>query len=209
MCDFMLCDSVTTHETQKNMKQAKLLTELDFKRLTAIIDSLRYPTRNHTAVALSFYAGLRAIEISALRVGDVFDAYGKPKDTIYLSAAQTKGNESCTVLANKRLRQQLTRYAAQHPKQLLKPAAPLIFSAKGGGFSPQTMVNLFQRLYKLANIAGASSHSGRRQFVTNLADMGINMRVVQELARHRNLGTTQKYAEINDNKLRAAVELLS
>ena len=208
MCDFMLCDSVTTHETKKNMKQAKLLTELDFKRLTAIIDSLRYPTRNHTAVALSFYAGLRACEISAVRIGDVFDAYGKPKDTIYLSAAQTKGNESCTVLANKRLRQQLTRYAAQHPKQLLKPAAPLIFSAKGGGFSPQTIVNLFQRLYKLANIAGASSHSGRRQFVTNLADMGINMRVVQELARHRNLGTTQKYAEINDNKLRAAVELL-
>jgi integrase/recombinase XerD len=191
------------------MKQAKLLTELDFKRLTAIIDSLRYPTRNHTAVALSFYAGLRAIEISAVRVGDVFDAYGKPKDTIYLSAAQTKGNDSCTVFANKRLRQQLARYAAQHPKQLLKPAAPLIFSAKGGGFSPQTIVNLFQRLYKLANIAGASSHSGRRQFVTNLADMGINMRVVQELARHRNLGTTQKYAEINDNKLRAAVELLS
>ena len=205
----MLCDSVTTHETQKNMKQAKLLTELDFKRLTAIIDSLRYPTRNHTAVALSFYAGLRAIEISAVRVGDVFDAYGKPKDTIYLSAAQTKGNDSCTVLANKRLRQQLARYAAHYPKQLLKPAAPLIFSAKGGGFSPQTIVNLFQRLYKLANIAGASSHSGRRQFVTNLADMGINMRVVQELARHRNLGTTQKYAEINDNKLRAAVELLS
>ena len=209
MCDFMLCDSNTTHETQKNMKQAKLLTELDFKRLTAIIDSLRHSTRNHTAVALSFYAGLRACEIAALRIGDVFDAYGKPKDTIYLSAAQTKGNDSCTVLANKRLRQQLTRYAAQYPKQLLKPAAPLIFSAKGGGFSPQTMVNLFQRLYKLANIAGASSHSGRRQFVTNLADMGINMRVVQELARHRNLGTTQKYAEINDNKLRAAVELLS
>ena len=209
MCDFMLCDSITTHEADKTMKQAKLLTELDFKRLTAIIDSLRHSTRNHTAVALSFYAGLRACEIGALRIGDVFDAYGKPKDTIYLSAAQTKGNDSCTVLANKRLRQQLTRYAAQHPKQLLKPAAPLIFSAKGGGFSPQTIVNLFQRLYKLANIAGASSHSGRRQFVTNLADMGINMRVVQELARHRNLGTTQKYAEINDNKLRAAVELLS
>ncbi len=191
------------------MKQAKLLTEIEFKRLAAVIDSLRYPTRNHTAVALSFYAGLRACEIAALRVGDVFDAYGKPKDTIYLSAAQTKGNDSCTVLANKRLRTQLAKYAAQYPKQLQKPAAPLLFSAKGGGFSPQTVVNLFQRLYKLANIAGASSHSGRRQFVTNLADMGINMRVVQELARHRNLGTTQKYAEINDNKLRAAIELLS
>lgn len=209
MCDFMLCDSVTTHETQKNMKQAKLLSDLDFKRLTAIIDSLRYSTRNHTAVALSFYAGLRACEIAALRVGDVFDASGKPKDTIYLSAAQTKGSESCTVLANKRLRQQLARYAAQHPKQLLKPTAPLVFSAKGGGFSPQTVVNLFQRLYKLANIAGASSHSGRRQFVTELADKGINARVVQALARHKNLGTTQRYIDINDNKLRAAIELLS
>ena len=209
MCDFMLCDSVTTHETQENMKQAKLLSDLDFKRLTAIIDSLRHSTRNHTAVALSFYAGLRACEIAALKIGDVFDAYGKPKDTIYLSAAQTKGNDSCTVLANKRLRQQLARYAAQHPNQLLKPAAPLIFSAKGGGFSPQTIVNLFQRLYKLANIAGASSHSGRRQFVSNLADKGINARVVQALARHKNLGTTQRYIDINDNKLRAAVELLS
>jgi integrase/recombinase XerD len=63
--------------------------------------------------------------------------------------------------------------------------------------------------YKLANIAGASSHSGRRQFVSNLADMGINARVVQALARHKNLGTTQRYIDINDNKLRAAVELLS
>ena len=49
--------------------------------------------------------------MAALRVGDVFDAQGKPKDTIYLSAAQTKGNDSCTVLANKRLRTQLTKYA--------------------------------------------------------------------------------------------------
>jgi integrase/recombinase XerD len=52
------------------MKQAKLLTELDFKRLTAIVANLRYPTRNHTAVALSFYAGLRACEIASLRIGD-------------------------------------------------------------------------------------------------------------------------------------------
>jgi integrase/recombinase XerD len=191
------------------MKQAKLLTEPEFKRLAAVIDSLRYPTRNHTAVALSFYAGLRACEMAALRVGDVFDAEGKPKDTIYLSAAQTKGNDSGTVLANKRLRTQLTKYATLYPKQVQNLAAPLLFSAKGGSFSAQTIVNLFQRLYRLAGIAGASSHSGRRQFVTALADKGINARVVQALARHKHLGTTQRYIDINDNKLRAAVELLN
>ena len=41
------------------MKQAKLLTEAEFRRLTAIVNALRYQTRNHTIVALSFYAGLR------------------------------------------------------------------------------------------------------------------------------------------------------
>ena len=46
------------------MKQAKLLTDAEFKRLTAVINSLRYPTRNHTIVALSLYAGLRACEIA-------------------------------------------------------------------------------------------------------------------------------------------------
>jgi integrase/recombinase XerD len=75
---------------------------------------------------------------------------------------------------------------------VLQPTASLLFSAKGGGFSAQTVVNLFQRLYRFAAIEGASSHSGRRQFVTELADIGINARVVQALARHKNLRESLK-----------------
>lgn len=190
------------------MKQAKLLNDAEFKRLSAVIDSLRHSTRNHTAVALSFYAGLRACEIAALRVGDVFDQTGAVRDTVHLSAAQTKGSDSCTVLVNKKLRAQLLRYARAYPVLVKKPSASLIYSGKGGGFSAQTVVNLFQRLYRQAGIAGASSHSGRRQFVTELADLGINARVVQALARHKNLNTTMRYIELNENKLRAAVELI-
>ena len=89
------------------MKQAKLLTEPEFRRLTTIVNALRYPTRNHTAMALSFYAGLRACEIAALRVGDVFDEVGGVKDTIYLNSDQTKGSDSATVLVNTKLKRQL------------------------------------------------------------------------------------------------------
>lgn len=190
------------------MKQAKLLTQPERKRLAAVIDSKRHATRNHTAAALSFYAGLRACEIAALRIGDVFDDTGDVRDTIHLRAIQTKGNEAATVLVNKRLALQLKRYAAQHPKRIQQPAAALIFSAKGGSFTAQTIVNLFQVLYTAAGISGASSHSGRRQFVTELADKGINARVIQALARHKHLNTTMRYIEINENKLRAAVELV-
>jgi integrase/recombinase XerD len=190
------------------MKQAKLLTDAEFKRLTAVINSLRYQTRNHTTVALSFYAGLRACEIAALRVGDVFDEANNVKDTIYLSAGQTKGSDSTTVLVNTKLKRQLEKFAKQYPIHVTTRTAPLLFSAKGGGFTAQTIVNLFKRIYKMAGIEGASSHSGRRQFVTKLADQGINARLVQVLARHKHLSTTQRYIDVNENSLRNAVELL-
>ena len=190
------------------MKQAKLLTEAEFRRLTAIVNSLRYQTRNHTIVALSFYAGLRACEIAALRVGDVFDEAGGIKDTIYLNSAQTNGSDSATVLVNTKLKRQLVKFAKQYPVHVSTRTAPLLFSAKGGGFTAQTVVNLFKRLYKMAGIDGASSHSGRRQFVTQLADRGINARLVQVLARHKHLSTTQRYIDVNENALRNAVELL-
>ena len=190
------------------MKQAKLLTDAEFKRLTAIVNSLRYPNRNHTIVALSFYAGLRACEIAALCVGDVFDEAGGVKDTIYLNSAQTKGSDSATVLVNTKLKRKLVKFAKQYPVQVSTRTAPLLFSAKGGGFTAQTVVNLFKRLYKMAGIDGASSHSGRRQFVTQLADRGINARLVQVLARHKHLSTTQRYIDVNESKLRGAIELI-
>ena len=115
------------------MKQAKLLTEPEFRRLTAIINSLRYPTRNHTVVALSFYAGLRACEIAALRVGDVFDEAGGVKDTIYLNSDQTKGSDSATVLVNTKLKRQLMEFAKQYPVHTSNRSAPLLFSAKVRG----------------------------------------------------------------------------
>ena len=69
-------------------------------------------------------------------------------------------------------------------------------------------MKLFARFYALASIKGASSHSGRWQFLTELADKGVNARVVQALARHKHLNTTMRYIDWNENKLRAAVELV-
>ena len=190
------------------MKQAKLLNANERKRLTAIINNKRYPTRNHTIVALSFYAGLRSCEIAALKVSDVFDGSGEVRDTIQLASSQTKGNDAGTVLVSKQLAEQLQIFGKQYKSHVKHTDAPLIFSAKGGGFNAQTIINLFQKLYEEAGINGASSHSGRRQFVTELADKGINARVIQALARHKHLNTTMRYIEINENKMRFALETL-
>ena len=57
----------------------------------------------------------------------------------------------------------------------------------------------------MAGIDGASSHSGRRQFVTQLADRGIYARLVQVLGRYKHLSSTQRYIDVNENALRNAV----
>ena len=59
------------------MKQAKVLTEAERKRLRAVIANDRHGERNRLAVMLSILAGLRVGEIAALRVSDVVDGEGR------------------------------------------------------------------------------------------------------------------------------------
>jgi len=49
------------------MKQAKVLTAAEMKRLLAVIADERYAERNRLAVMLSHLAGLRVGEIASLR----------------------------------------------------------------------------------------------------------------------------------------------
>jgi integrase/recombinase XerD len=44
--------------------------------------------------------------------------------------------------------------------------------------------------------------------LTELADKGINVRVIQALARHKDMSTTQRYIDY-ESKLRNAIELIS
>ncbi len=85
---------------------------------------------------------------------------------------------------------------------------PLFRTQKNGAFSPNTLCQLFGELYRKAGIKGASSHSGRRGFITKLAHSGISSKVIMELAGHKYLSTTQKYIEVDDRMKRAAVEVV-
>ena len=189
------------------MKQARILTKAEFKRVLAVIESNKYSQRNRAVLYLSFYAGLRACEIASLRLHDVVDDERQVKTQIVLEKHMTKGNERQRVIVNSALRKELQKYVdAVCADYSLNDA--LVMSQKGGAFSALTIVQLFARLYKQAGIVGASSHSGRRQFITTLAENQVNVRVIQALARHRHLNTTMRYIDVNDVKLQNAVELL-
>jgi integrase/recombinase XerD len=54
---------------------------------------------------------------------------------------------------------------------------------------------------------GATSHSGRRSFITALASKGIGVRVLASLAGPKSIATTHAYIDVNNEMKRAAVEM--
>ena len=78
------------------MKQARVLTATEMKRLLAVMANGRHAERNRLAVMLSFLAGLRVGEIAGLTVADLVDRDGEVRDQVRLNPAHTKGRPDAT-----------------------------------------------------------------------------------------------------------------
>jgi integrase/recombinase XerD len=138
-------------------------------------------------------------------------------EEIALAASQTKGNQSRTVLVPKKLQDELTDYLQQRfglanllavtQTDTQRALFPTQKNPKRG-FTANTLCQLFHKIYKDARMTGATSHSGRRTFITKLADKGVGVRVLMALAGHKSIATTQRYIELNPTVMKAAVELI-
>ena len=155
---------------------------------------------------LSWLAGLRAGEISALRIADVIDVDGHVRSEIQLKAEQTKGAKARTVLLNSQLQSEIAIYV--NTLNVHDRDAALITSKTGKRFSANGLCQVMLHIYDKAGLDKATSHSGRRTFITTLAHKGVNVRVLAALAGHSNISTTQRYIDLNENVMRAAVELI-
>ena len=189
------------------MAQAKTLSETEFDRLLSTIRKTRYSKRNTVMIQLTDWAGMRVGEVALLRVEEVTNPDGSIKAEIYLSADQTKGAKGRIVMIPKRLTEEIGGYLAQ--ERYRSRQDPLFRSQKGRkGFTPDSLTHLFKKFYIRSGLENGSSHSGRRTFITNLASKGVSARVLQELAGHKHLSTTQRYIDVNDDMKRKAIELI-
>ncbi len=190
------------------MSQARVLTDHEQKRILAVVAQTKHAARNRMAFILSYQAGMRVGEIAGLTVGDVFEADGRTvRSQIRLSSEITKGGHARVVFVSDRLRKEIERYRATLG-DTVKPERQLLMTQKRTAFSANTLCQLMSDLYNNAGLDGATSHSGRRWFITKLAHSGISAKVIMQLAGHKHLTTTQKYIDVNDDLMRSAVELL-
>lgn len=189
-------------------KQAKTLTQSELRRVLDYIATRKHAVRNRAVLMTTFLSGMRVGEVASLKYSDVVDSSGAIKAEIRLSAAQTKTKEARVVFVSDKLRKELEVYCRCYTPN--NPNRKLFYSQKekSDGFSANTLTQFFHYLYKRVGIEGASSHSGRRTFITNLANKGIGVRVLMSLAGHRSITTTQAYIDVNDEMKRRAVELV-
>tara|TARA_B100001057_G_scaffold234619_3_gene235003 strand:+ start:125 stop:694 length:570 start_codon:yes stop_codon:yes gene_type:complete len=189
------------------MKQAKVLTEKELKKVVDYINGMdRHAIRNKTMLLLTHYCGMRVNEIANLKKSDVVDDKGNIVDVIYLKAIQTKGNDSRRVFVNKKAKAILKTYLNANLSVIRSDY--LFTTQKSKQFTANTLTQLLKRLYEQVGFKNCSGYSGRRTFITKLANSGVNVRVIAELASHKSIQTTQRYIDINDNLCSNAVELV-
>ena len=190
------------------MAQARTLDELELARVLAHISTLKYAARNSSMLLLTHWAGLRVGEVACLRWSDVTTTDGLIKDEIRLLPDMTKGRHARTIFVNAKLKAALQDYADQ--ARCVDRSYPFFASQKSikSGFSANSLAQTFTALYEGAGLEGASSHSGRRTFLTNLANKGTAIHLLKTLAGHRSISTTAAYLYTNPTQLRAVVELV-
>ncbi|HAU3914772.1 TPA: site-specific integrase, partial [Legionella pneumophila] len=84
---------------------------------------------------------------------------------------------------------------------------PLFQTQRKSRFTPNSLQKWFKSLYDKAGIIGASSHSGRRTFITRLIEQGADIKAVSRLAGHANIVTTAIYVEDNPDRLKRIANL--
>jgi integrase/recombinase XerD len=130
------------------------------------------------------------------------------RSEVYLAAQRVKHGHARTIYINTRLQQELANYIDTRTNK--DRTLPLFPTHRGPRrrFSANTLAQHFYWLYRRAGVSGASSHSGRKTFLTSLASQGVSVFVLAALAGHKSIATTQRYVTVNDEVKRRAVELV-
>ncbi len=156
--------------------------------------------RDRALVELLYGAGLR-----------VSEAVGLDKTGVDLDARIVrvlgKGGKERLVPLGRPASEAVRRYLALGRPHLDRRYRPELFlNARGG---PLTRAGAFLVLRKLAEKAGLEPervhpHLLRHSFATHLLEGGADLRSVQEMLGHADLGTTERYTHVSDRRRREA-----
>ena len=172
----------------------------DVTRLvTVTVPGGRRPQRDRALMELLYASGLRVSEAVSLEVHHVNLEAG-------YATVLGKGGKERVVPLGQHAREAIADYlGGERPRLLRGRASALLFVRAGGrSLSRQSVWKMVRARARAAAVAcGVSPHTLRHTFATHLLGGGADLRVVQALLGHADIGTTQIYTHVAPERLRA------
>ncbi|MGH9581864.1 MAG: site-specific tyrosine recombinase XerD [Bryobacteraceae bacterium] len=158
--------------------------------------------RDRAMLDLLYATGVRVSELIQLRVSDLDSAEGALR-------VIGKGNKQRVVPVGRQALQSIEEYVGTARGRLLKGrASPHLFvTARGKAMTRQAFWKLLRARGHAAGVFGKlSPHMLRHSFATHLLEGGADLRSVQTMLGHADIGTTQIYTHVMRSRLRQTVE---
>ncbi len=154
--------------------------------------------RDRAMLELLYATGVRASELAGLRTTDL------NLDIGYLRCFG-KGNKERVIPLGKMAITATLEYLRDLRPKLVKPKTqPFVLLSRTGG--PLSRIEVWRLVKKYAMRAGmprnVTVHTLRHCFATHLLSGGADLRSVQEMLGHVDIGTTQIYTHVDHERLR-------
>jgi integrase/recombinase XerD len=157
--------------------------------------------RDAAMLDLLYATGVRVSELIGLRINDYDEAAGTVRVT-------GKGNKQRMIPVGRQALSSLERYLESGRPSLLKShQSPFLFvTAQGSAMTRQAFWKLLKLHGKRTGIfGGLSPHVLRHTFATHLLEGGADLRSVQAMLGHADIGTTQIYTHVLRSRLEQTV----
>ena len=159
--------------------------------------------RNRAIIEVFFSCGLRVSELTNLKLSDLFLSQG-------FIRVNGKGGKQRLVPISERAIHELELWFDDRRQMEIKPGEEdYVFLNRRGHHLTRTMILIMVK--RQAEAAGIkktiSLHTLRHSFATALLKGGADLRIIQELLGHADLGTTEIYTHMDDESLRQEILL--
>lgn len=199
--------------------QAAILTNADYSKIRNKIRSRKYKL----LFDIAWYTGERWGALVQLKVTDVYNDDGTPKEYINFRArtrkAKPKASDQLKNTGDKPKSKRANRQVPVHPvlAELLlsyKPDSDVewLFPCRTSekSITLRWADDILRAAVDRAGLSGKgiSTHSTRRTFITNLAKNGINLATIKKITGHTDLKVLSRYIEVSEDDVKGAIATL-
>lgn len=180
-----------------------VLTVEEIDQLIGAIDMTKAEGQRDRAILETLYScGLRVSELCGLRISDLYLDEG-------FIRVHGKGKKERLIPISPRAIQELELWFTDREQLTIKPGhedAVFVSCRRGTALSRITIFHIIKMLCEATGIrTSVSPHTFRHSFATHLLEGGANLRAIQEMLGHEEIGTTEIYLHIDRQRLREQI----